>query len=256
MLSPHDKDKINDYLRKGKKIEAVKYLRDQYQLSLKDASDWIAFLSGDAPTPPTPTARQENQISNMSGDQKVKWLLQKGNYLEAIKQVRMERNLSLKEAKNYIDRFSKETGIRTNTASGINTGSLGILIFLFVGISFLLVSLYLGWRDYRFYQNSVKVNGKIISLQYASDSDPGSGAVPIVEYTWRGQKLQITGDTYSNPPAVEIGESIEVLISQQDSKQIKLNIISERYFLIFIFGVIGIVFFAIGFVGKYGWPKW
>lgn len=256
MLSPRDKDKINDFLRKGKKIEAVKYLRDYHQLSLKEASDWVAFISGDAPVPPA--AAQENISFNIQGDQKVKWLLQHDKYLEAINHVRTEKKLSLKAAKEYVDRFSAETGIRipASTRWNWNSSSMGMFIFLLVGSIFLITSLSLAWRDYEFYRNSTKANGKVISLQYATGTDPESGAVPIVEYTWRGQKQQVAGDTYSNPPAVEIGEHIEVLISQQDSRQVKLNIISERYFLIFIFGILGTVFFAIGFVGKYGLPKW
>jgi ribosomal protein L7/L12 len=256
MLTSADKDKINEFLRKGKKLEAVKYLRDQHPLSLKDASDWVSFLAGESLQPPSFSRNEHLNSTNMAVDQKVKWLLQKGDYLEAIKYVREEKTLSLKESKQYIDRFSRETGITIPSSSSWKSGSIGMLIFLGIGTVFLIISIYLGLRDYRFYQNSIKVEGQIVALHYASESDTSSGAVPVVEYAWQGKTLRVYGDTYSNPPAVEIGETIEVLISQQDNSQVKLNIISERYFLIIVLGIMGIVFFAIGFVGKYGWPKW
>jgi ribosomal protein L7/L12/nitrate reductase NapE component len=256
MLSSADKDKINEFLRKGKKLEAVKYLRDQHPLSLKDASDWVSFLAGESLQPPSFSRNEHLNSTNSAVDQKVKWLLQKGDYLEAINYVREEKTLSLKEAKHYVDRFSRETGITIPSSSSWKSGSIGMLIFLVVGTVFLIISIYLGLRDYSFYQNSIKVEGQVVELHYATVSDTNSGAVPVVEYVWQGKTRRAYGDTYSNPPAVEIGETIEVLISQQDNSQVKLNIISERYFLVIVFGIMGIVFFAIGFVGKYGWPKW
>lgn len=256
MLTSADKDRINDFLHNGNKLEAIKYLRERFSLSLEDASKLITSLSEEDSNPVIQSKVDQSVSINRSIHQLVKEQIQEGNYLKAINLIRQNNQLSLKDAKKYVDNFINETGIQIPSSSfRFNSASFAFLIFLVVGMILLLISLSLGIRDYSFNHQHVRITGRVIRLLYA-DTDQQSGAVPVIEYTWRGKIYSITGETYSNPPAVKLGEYVDVLISKRDPDHVTIDILSERYFLIIIFGFLGILFSAIGFLGRYGWPRW
>jgi ribosomal protein L7/L12 len=249
MLAPAVKAKVKDFINKGQKIEAIKYLRELYPLSLKEAVDWVDYLSGSrstghssstsshTPTPLTQVAKE-----------KVKSLVRRGQQIQAIKYLREEYQLTLAQAKQLTDLASEESGMATPFR--FNSASLAFYIFAFVGTVFLVVTFYFLWRDYQITNDSITVIGRVIDLQYGN-VDHNSGAIPVIEYVWKGKKKVVNGSTSSNPPAVEMGEKVEVIINRSDPDEVVINLISERYFLMIIFGIMGSIFGAIGYIGMF-----
>lgn len=249
MLTNAVKDKVKDFVDKGQKIEAIKYLRDQYPLSLKEASDWVDYVSGNRLTAPATSTVQSNSSTPLTtvAKERVKSMVRKGQTLQAIKYLRDEYQMTLAQAKQLTDLAAQETGV--SETFRFNSASLAFYIFALVGTIFLSVVCYFLWRDYQITHDSVTVTGRVIDLQ--GNADHSSGAIPVIEYTWKGKKKVVYGSTSSNPPAVDIGEQVEVIINRSDPDQIVINLISERYFLILIFGLMGCIFSAIGYMGVF-----
>ncbi len=250
MLTNAEKDKVKDFIDKGQKIEAIKYVREQYPLSLKEASDWVDYVSGNRLTAPATSTEQSNSSTPLTtvAKERVKSMVHKGQTLQAIKYLRDEFHLTLSQAKQLTDLAAEETG--RSSSFSFNSASLAFYIFALVGTVFLSVVCYLLWRDYQITHDSVTVTGRVIDLQYGS-VDHNSGAIPVIEYIWKGKKNVIYGSTSSNPPAVDVGEKVEVIINRSDPTQVVINLISERYFLILIFGLMGCIFSAIGYTGVF-----
>jgi len=244
MLSSAVKDKVKDFIAKGQKIAAIKYLREQYPFSLKEASDWVEYLGGG--TMAKPSALTETPVLTTVAKEKVKSLVQKGKYIQAIKYLKDEYQLSLEQAKELIDLASHEVGV--SSGFSVRGPALAMYSFAFLGTVFFIIAAYFYWKDYQITHDSITVTGSVIELQY-DNSDHSSGAIPVVQYTWKGMTKIHYGSTSSNPPAVEVGEKVEVIISRTEPDKVVLDLISERYLLVFIFGILGLVFGAIGYVG-------
>jgi ribosomal protein L7/L12 len=233
--------KVKELLQSGQKITAIQFLCAEHKLSLTDAKDWILYLAGEISSAPgTPTSANSPALMRARAE----YLLQSNNKIQAVKLLMDEYQISLKQAKELVDAAAGRSNF------SLLKNPIGIVLFVFAGLGslFLALSLYWLWQDYSFTQKAVTVLGIVVDLNYDSD-DRESGAAPVVEFSWHGQKQIFYGSTYSNPPAVEIGEEIEVFVDPDNPKQAVLNMISERYILIFVFGFLGFVFCMIGFIG-------
>ncbi len=250
MLTNAVKAKVKDFVDNGQKIEAIKYLREQYPLSLKEASDWVDEVSGNRSTEPALSLEQSNLSTPLTSvaKERVKSMVRKGQTIQAIKYLRDEYQLTLAQAKQLTDLAAEEPG--TSAPFRFNSASLAFYIFALVGTVFLSVVCYFLWRDYQITHDSVTVTGRVIDLQYGT-ADHNGGAIPVIEYTWKGKKNIVYGSTSSNPPAVDLDEKVEVIINRSDPGQVVINLVSERYFLILIFGIMGIIFSAIGYIGVF-----
>lgn len=209
MLSNAVRDKVKDFIRNGQKIQAIKYLKEQYPLSLKEAYILIETLSKE----PDNTRTTWSEI--------------RGRHMQDMLTHRIRQ-------------------VAGSPASSINRTPLTAYIFAIPGIMLLFIALYFYWKDYQIARDSVTITGRVIELSWSSANHEG-GATPVVEYTWKGKTKVIYGTTYSNPPAVEPGEKIEVIISTTNPDKVILNIMTERYFLMLTFGIMGLIFTAIGY---------
>jgi ribosomal protein L7/L12 len=91
----------------GKKIHAIKLVHERSGIGLKEAKDYVdALEAGDVPTVPAGSiierARDPLQAAHAA--------LQNGNTIEAIRLVREETGLGLKESKDYVEQWQK-TGV-------------------------------------------------------------------------------------------------------------------------------------------------
>jgi len=101
---------VLDALQRGDKIGAIKHLRAATDLDLKDAKDIIeAHLSGQPlPWPTAPLAPLTDSVMTA---------LQQGNKIEAIRILREQTGLGLKEAKDAIEALSPGARSPTHRAS-------------------------------------------------------------------------------------------------------------------------------------------
>lgn len=87
-------------LAQGRKIEAVKYVREYTNWGLKEAKDFVDALGNDSSASEVTPVGITAEVRA-----KVHVLVQQGRVIEAVKQVRAATGWGLKEAKDYVDRL-------------------------------------------------------------------------------------------------------------------------------------------------------
>lgn len=105
---PIDQAAIQDLLIQGKKIEAIKQVRLQTSLGLKEAKDYVEMIErGENPSQLMSANRAMPQAQGLPDDllREAQAIARQGNKIQAIKLVRQATNLGLKEAKDMVDRW-------------------------------------------------------------------------------------------------------------------------------------------------------
>ena len=120
-----------------------------------------------------------------------------------------------------------------------NNGLPKIFYLAFGGVAFILLSIAAG--IYYFNQKAanqfVKVEGVVIRNQFKGDM-----ARPVISYSWDGKDLLYASNTYTNPPAYERGEKVELFVNPSDPRDVWINTFIERYLVIIIIGGLGCFF--------------
>ncbi|NOK58672.1 MAG: hypothetical protein GFH27_549301n298 [Chloroflexi bacterium AL-W] len=96
-----DKDEVRRLVHQGRKIEAIKLVREHTDKGLREAKNYVEALERSAALPEEidPSA----DVSAIGNE--VRALLLQGKKIEAIKRVREHTQWGLKEAKEYVDAF-------------------------------------------------------------------------------------------------------------------------------------------------------
>ncbi|WP_110516157.1 ribosomal protein L7/L12 [Herpetosiphon llansteffanensis] len=105
---PIDQADIQALLLQGKKIEAIKQVRLQTNLGLKEAKDYVEQIErGENPSQLISPNRAVPQAQALPDDllREAQTIARQGNKIQAIKLVRQATNLGLKEAKDMVDRW-------------------------------------------------------------------------------------------------------------------------------------------------------
>lgn len=104
--------KIADLIREGKKIEAIKLLRDTTGIGLKEAKEEVDRLSiemsGQASSQPMADARGPDLSGTLSKE--VVDLARQGQKIQAIKLLREQTGMGLKEAKEQVEAVTGHKG--------------------------------------------------------------------------------------------------------------------------------------------------
>lgn len=92
---------IKAMLLQGRKIEAIKYLKDNVSMGLKEAKDYVEGLTIEDEEKVT----REPGLNNLDAEtvDEARELLRQGHKMEAIKFIREESGISLKEAKEFVE---------------------------------------------------------------------------------------------------------------------------------------------------------
>ena len=102
-------DEIAELIRQGRKIEAIKLLRESTGIGLKEAKDYVEqLMAGTVPEITTDTTLDHGGLPP-----DVLFLLRSGEKIEAIKLLRERTGLGLKEAKERIDRELGDPSVAT-----------------------------------------------------------------------------------------------------------------------------------------------
>lgn len=240
MLPTQSQDKVKELLQSGQKMAAIQFLCNEHKLSLLDAKQWVSYLAGETTQLPS---TQTSTVSPALMRARVEDLLRSNNKIQAVKIVMDEYRISLKQAKELVDAVAPSQGFTFPKAGP----GLVFLLLAGIGTLFTVLSVYWLWADYTFTSKATIVTGTVVELHYGMGG--GNGAAPVVAYQWQGKEMTFEGSTYSNPPAVEVGEQVELFVNPDNPKDVLINMISERYILIFIFGFMGFVFSLIGYLG-------
>ena len=190
------------------------------------------------------------QISETTKNQ-VRRLVAQNKKLEAVKLVKDEFGLSLRDAVSLVEAVDTDEEIRFNTFQrspfpNRNSGHRGkpftVLSKAFIGVGILLcaVAAALAYDTDTELKESQLVPGKVV------DFVPGSQYAPVVQYSYNDQLLEVEGMVSSNPPAYDIGEEVGVFVPNDPTKTTHIDSITELWIVPLILSLIGLIFLFIG----------
>jgi ribosomal protein L7/L12 len=125
-MPPVESKSVQDLLREGRKIEAIKRYRQENGVGLKEAKDAVDRLALGIPVPnrfddfdfngkqPADGDEKKDSFGGSSNyassrlDDEIRDLLRRGNKINAIKRYREVKGVGLKEAKEAVDRMEEE----------------------------------------------------------------------------------------------------------------------------------------------------
>ena len=178
----------------------------------------------------------------LSAEDKLKtlnWLKQRkrGN---AIQYVRDRYSMSTEEAVQKVQEVESEY----LPAKFFNADPAYVVgrVFSGSGLVFLVVVLVLLWKDQTAARNTSIVMGTVTSL----DINSSGSAAPVISYRVYGSQRTLHGDIWSSPPAFDVGEQVELLVSNAPPGNVIINSFFERYFVIFLFGIFTVAFGGAG----------
>src|SRR5215207_1830939 len=122
------------------------------------------------------------------------------------------------------------------------------LMFAAFGVPLLSAALFFARRTRRFMRESSRAVGVVVRL--VEEHDEGSVTyAPVIRYAADdGVFRQFKHHTASRPPAHRVGDRIGILYHRRNRDDARVATTFDLYFLTFIFGLVGGVFFGIGII--------
>lgn len=136
MSKPYER--IAELIREGNKLEAIKLLRESTGIGLKEAKDEIDRLEAELAGEEVP-ARERTEMPEEAYVE-VQALALQGKKIEAIKRLRDQSGMGLKEAKEYVDALggSRQAGCAKSVAMVVFIAIIlvGAVIFATMAVLF------------------------------------------------------------------------------------------------------------------------
>ena len=132
------KEEVEKLLRAGERLRAIQYLNNTFNISLQDAELLVAALEQEKNiTADRASATSTYAATTLDGPLKaeVTQLLQQGRKLDAIKSVRKNLHVGLKEALVMVEEVAREVNpnyVSFNLTGCLQTVAKGIGIFLMI----------------------------------------------------------------------------------------------------------------------------
>lgn len=117
-------------------------------------------------------------------------------------------------------------------------------IFLFFGLAFLSISIYVGARTFAFLSRAEEVQGQVVEL--ARNEKRGS-YFPLVEFkTAAGRSITFRSSAGSSRPAYKVGESVPVVYDPREPLSAEIRSFPALWASTLGFGFFAVIFGAIG----------
>ncbi len=241
-FSSDAKQQVQQHLRYGDRLAAIKYLCDTYKISINEAKILVEAAEkemearGGTPQPESVTDDVRTRVTD---------LLLKGKKIDAVNLVRKAYNVRLREAVARVEAVEKEINpnFKSVQAGGCRKGAVRLFGFVFLVPGLLIlgaaVLTYLGNSET--IENGTTVPGTVVEMMYNDGA-----AAPVVSYQWNGEEKTYRSSLYSNPPSFETGEQVNIIINNADPSEILIDSFSERWLGIIIMVVLGGIFALVG----------
>ncbi len=177
----------------------------------------------------------------------IRRLISEDRKIEAIKYIRSEFGVTLRQAKRLADeldqdlddaQFERIQEIRSTVAKGGSFfgGCIGSF-FGIVGLGMLAGAIWIGVSNQELVNNGILVTATVVDDPYQ----------PTFEYELYGQKYEYYSSTSTDPPAYSLGEKVEMYVNPTDAQDVLVNTFSDRWLGITILGFMGLIFSGVGF---------
>ncbi|WP_353161128.1 ribosomal protein L7/L12 [Acinetobacter guillouiae] len=116
-FNPQQRQEILLLIQQGRKVEAVKWVKDHSDLGLKEAKDYVENLTENAYNfafADTAQSDSSRDIHLQIPQQDILALIQQNRKIEAIKLVMENSNLGLKDAKDFVEQLTENPNLAIN----------------------------------------------------------------------------------------------------------------------------------------------
>jgi hypothetical protein len=166
---------------------------------------------------------------------KIKVLLFEHKKEEAESVLVTEAGLSETEAKSYLSRLEASLD-KTNTKPNKTA------VFIVMGVGFVMW----GLAIYFYTDKNSQLSNSYLATGVVVDFIINDGAAAVISYEVAGTQYEYISNIYSNPPAFELNETVEIYIDNQDPTEITINSFINKWLLVTIFASFGLVLDLIG----------
>lgn len=246
-ITSEAKQEVVRLLALNKKIEAVKYLKETFQVSLLDAKNLVEAIeqelaAGSILIDPSiiakhPVASQPTELSYEERE-KVLQLLHADKKIEAIKFVHKNYKIGLKKALTWVEEVEQTipSSMRSSKSGRIKRKTDMVFPRIIGGVALILVVVmfFLYRTNQKIISQNIYVKGKVVALE----SDRGDGFAPIIEYEWEGKNYRYISKTRTTPSAFDVGESVGMYLDRENPAEPLIDSFTERWSGIAIIGVI------------------
>ena len=118
-------------------------------------------------------------------------------------------------------------------------------MFLYaMGLGLCAIAAYFGADTWRFVDKASHVDGTVVALKKGTFSQTW----PIVAFeTTSGARIRFQGNKPSRPsPRFPIGTRLDILYDEREPSNARINTFIDMWGLTLVFGIIGLVFLALG----------
>ena len=174
---------------------------------------------------------------------KIKVLLYEGKHREAEAVLVEETGLSEESAQEYIKKMAASLD-KPKLAESSKSRKYTPYIFMVVSLAAWIAAVVVYINKQNKMENSIITSAQVIKF-VVSD---GGGFAPILKYEIDGTEYQVTSSMYSNPPAYEPNEIIEIYVSKDDPYDVMINSFTSKWLAVIILAFFGLVLDIVGVV--------
>ena len=249
------KKEVRRLLQQGQKLEAIKYLSDNFGTSLSESKMLVEALEKETDSPiaePIVTVPDQSQGKLPEGLKvEVIKMLQGDQKMEAIKLVRQNLGVGLKEGLILVEEVQKEVDPNYRSVKmggGCLGGTFNVVSFIFGFIAVVLAGI--GVVIYIVQQQTVS-NGDYVQGEVVDFKTMDTGVAPVISYQLKGQSKTYISTLYSTPPAYQLHEKLWMYVSRDDQEDVVIDNFTERWLAITILAVIALLFGFFAFLFRF-----
>jgi len=129
-------------------------------------------------------------------------------------------------------------------------------VFATIGLVLLAGAISLYFAKQSFLKRAETVQGKVVEL-VSKRSDNSIMYTPVISFITReGSEIEFASSVSSNPPSYSVGETVEIMYDPKEPNEADINSFSSLWLGVLVLGILGTVFFLIGFaIILYGLKK-
>lgn len=174
---------------------------------------------------------------------KIKVLLYDGKQREAETVLIEETGLSEEAARDYINRLASSLD-QPQKAESTKRKKFTPYLFMILGMAAWIAAILVYVNKQDQISNSFTASAQVVKF-IVSD---GGGFAPVIRYEIDGQQYEYMSSVYSNPPAYELNEIIEIYVSKDNPAEIMINSFTSKWLVVMILAFFGLVLDIIGVV--------
>jgi hypothetical protein len=171
---------------------------------------------------------------------KIKVLLYEDKMAEAQAVLIAEAGISAEEASNYLARLEKSLANTGSEKTNLKSNKTAAFVVMGVGL------LMWGTAAYFFIEKKQQITNSYLATGIVIDFIVDEGLAPVISYDVNGRPYQYISSIYSNPPAFELNESVEIYVNKDDPNDIIINSYVNKWLIVTIFASFGLVLDLIG----------